>query len=168
MFTALPLQGASLANHFTKATSFGIYDSNGLLVKQFDNPALESGCDGKSRLIEQLSLHQVTQVVVKNIGERMLGKLLGCNMSIRQANLRGADVASIFSHIGQFPQLNEASQGRESTNYNKKQEQGGCCSHEHHAAQHGEGKKSCCGSQHGNSHQHIQGKGQGRGRCCQK
>jgi predicted Fe-Mo cluster-binding NifX family protein len=156
MFTALPLQGLSLANHFTKATSFAIYDQQGVLVKQLDNPALESGCDGKSRLVEMLGVNQVSQVIVKNIGERMLGKLLDCNMLVRQVNLRGGDIATIFSQIAQFPELNEASQGRESVNYHKKQQQGGCCSHEHAGEHHTADKKSCCGSRHGS----------GRGGCC--
>ncbi len=161
MYTAMPLQGTSLASHFTKASSFAIFDQQGVMVKQFINPASESGCDKKSQLLELLKSHQVSLVVVKNIGERMLGKLLDSKMSVKQANLRGTDMAAIWGQLSGFPELTEMSQGRESVNYHKKQEQGGCCSHEHNREHGKSGKHSCCSANHAR-HQH------GKGQCCKR
>jgi predicted Fe-Mo cluster-binding NifX family protein len=171
MYIAMPLQERALANHFTKANTFALFDQQGTLVKQFDNPALEKGCEGKSKLIELFHLYQVSQVVVKNIGERMLGKLIDSNIVVKQANQRGVDVLSVFSQLERFPLLTDAEQGRESVNYREKQQSGGCChhghdhqpkmgdAHSHSAAEHKQGR--CCGQKSGEpqSHQHIRGKG---------
>lgn len=186
MYIAMPVQDRALASHFTKASSFALFDKKGDLIKQFDNPALQSGCEGKSNLVELLNLYQVSEVVVKNIGERMLGKLLAAKITVKKANQRGLDIVSLFNHIDGFPLLTDADQGRESVNYREKQKSGGCCNHEHgdqhqHAHKHqhqhkhehkhnhgGEGNKQgrCCGDNSG-EHQH-QGKNKGQGRCCQK
>jgi predicted Fe-Mo cluster-binding NifX family protein len=175
MYIAMPLQERALSNHFTKANSFALFDQQGTLVKQFDNPALEKGCEGKSKLIELFNLYQVSQVVVKNIGERMLGKLIDSNIQVKQANQRGVDVLSVFSQLEHFPLLTEAEQGRESVNYREKQKSGGCCNHSHdhkhkegdnhshRAAEHKQGR--CCGQKSGEHHSHEQKKG--KGRCCQ-
>jgi predicted Fe-Mo cluster-binding NifX family protein len=172
MYTAIPLQGDSLANHFTKASTFALLDQNGMLVKKIDNPAIQSGCEGKSQLVEILKAHQVNRVVVKNIGERMLSKLLNLKFVVRQANRRSVDISTLFNHMAEFPELIEASEGRESVNYHNKQKQGGGCKHGHHhdSVDGSEKKGKCCQSKGKQKGQYVLSNRahEGKGRCCQR
>ncbi|MGX9416037.1 NifB/NifX family molybdenum-iron cluster-binding protein [Vibrio sp. WJH972] len=171
MYIAMPLQDKSLSNHFTKASAFALFNQNGDFIKQFENPGLQKDCEGKSKLVELLNLYQVSQVVVKNVGERMLGKLLDSKIVVKQVNQRGLDVVSIFEHMEALPTLASADQGRESINYREKQKTGGCCNHEHkhahkheHKHIHGRTHGGCCSDDERQQH----GQKQGKGRCCQR
>ena len=148
MSIAIPLQDATLANHFTKATCFGIYDEFGSLITQFDNPALESGCSGKHQLIEKFAEHKVNTVVVKNIGERMLGKLLGGGVKIKQVTQRNQTIPQLLNQLSHYPLLTEPSQGRASVHYQEKQQQGRCCDTEGTCCSH----HQSCDSQHQGRH----------------
>lgn len=171
MYIAMPLQGTSLASHFTKAQSYALFDQYGKIVKQLDNPALNQGCAGKNKLIELFNMHNVSQIVVKNIGERMLGKLIEAQIQVKQVNRRGRDPLSLFSQLTQFTPLTKAEHGRESVNYRAKQLAGGeaCChqdGNDHYGHTHNEqSSEGACCSNHDTEHKPC-GQHKGRGRCC--
>ncbi|TCS39972.1 NifB/NifX family molybdenum-iron cluster-binding protein [Reinekea marinisedimentorum] len=169
MITAIPMKSDRISGHFTKAPEMILLDGSGHMLERFANPALESGCSGKEKLLEILAEKKVERVVVRHIGEQMLGKLLQSNMLVFQTNgPRFVNEAlSRPEAFGMLP-LTKAEQGRESVNHTKKMAEGGCCGHEHHHDHEHQNDASdeprghCC-----------QGKGEsqapahGKHRCCQ-
>ncbi|MFB9134666.1 NifB/NifX family molybdenum-iron cluster-binding protein [Vibrio olivae] len=149
MRIALPLQDSNLASHFTKASYFAIYDEFGDLITQFDNPAIESGCSGKHQLVERFTEYKVATILVKNIGERMLGKLLENGINIKQVNQRNQAISELLNQLAHYPVLSERSQGRPSIQYQAKQSQGECCSHTASSSCH---RQSCEAHHHQGKH----------------
>ncbi|WP_228714813.1 NifB/NifX family molybdenum-iron cluster-binding protein [Raoultella ornithinolytica] len=49
-------------------------------------PRWGADCSGKRKLVDLLVQQQVSRVVVRNIGERMLGKLLGHQIAVYQTD----------------------------------------------------------------------------------
>ncbi len=101
--SALMLSQGLLAGHFTRAEQLQILNPEGNVIATLPNPAAAEGCHGKQALLDALTHHQVGQVVVRNIGERMLGRLLAVNIRVLQC--RSARAAgprqSATSHRGQ-------------------------------------------------------------------
>ena len=82
--SALMLSQGLLAGHFTRAEQLQILNLEGNVIATLANPAAAEGCHGKQALLDALAHHQVGQVVVRNIGERMLGRLLAANIRVLQ------------------------------------------------------------------------------------
>jgi len=156
MKIAIPMNNDHIAGHFTKAQSLLMCDDTGAQLEQLANPALDANCSGKQSLLDLLASHQIQRVVVRNIGERMLGKLLEQGFEVHNLSRGRADLAQIIDEAVQRPNLlTRADQGQESVNYHKKQaEGGGCCSHEH-------------GHAHRDANCHERAHAQG-GRCCEQ
>lgn len=159
MITAIPMKGDHVASHFTKADSFVFVNENGDVLSRKANPALKANCSGKKDLLDMLQAENAQRVIVRNIGERILGKLLESQFAVYQTSCGRQSVKELVSEqADKLTHMTSPSQGRQSLNYEAKQANGGCgCEHNEHEHHHGEGH--CC--------QNIQsGQAQGRGRCC--
>ena len=161
MITAIPMKGDHVASHFTKADSFVFVNENGDVLSRKANPALNANCAGKKDLLDLLKAENAQRVIVRNIGERILSKLLESQFSVYQTSCGRQNVKEMASEqADKLTHMTSPSQGRQSLNYEAKQASGGCgCEHEGH-----EGRQSHCDHDNqGHSHAHQQG----AGRCCQ-
>ncbi|MFV0449091.1 MAG: NifB/NifX family molybdenum-iron cluster-binding protein [Vibrio sp.] len=144
MITAIPIEQDRIANHFTKASQFVFYDQQGNCIATVTNPALDANCTGKEALITLLEQQNTRQIIVRNIGERMLAKLLACKFVVLQA--KGAPMfPAIVQNLDQCQPLTEASQGRPSHHFAKS----GCAAHHpnhdaNHSCQHHHHSGTCC------------------------
>ena len=98
MITAIPVNDDRVANHFTKASHLVLVDERGVELSRTENPALGAYCSGKRKLVDLLVQQQVSRVVVRNIGERMLGKLLGHQIAVYQTDCGRRRAAGIPAH----------------------------------------------------------------------
>lgn len=149
MTIAIPRLKGQLSPHFTKADSFALYTDKGEMLDEFANPAFaECTCEAKRALFTTLQNKQVTCIVVRNIGQHMLGKLLDAGMRVLQAATRDipATLALLATDDAQVVQLTAAEQGRPSLHHG---EHHGQCEHAH--VHHGEGH-ACCHDQHAGKH----------------
>ncbi|GLR06511.1 dinitrogenase iron-molybdenum cofactor domain protein [Vibrio hyugaensis] len=125
MIYAIPNDGERVANHFVKAPYIAIYSDTEGLLKNLANIAAmpQAGCKAKSQLIQSLQEYKVDAVLVRNIGERALGKLLSSGKQVFKLSTRSSldDVMG----VPRSP-LTVATQGRPSTNHAKKGGCGGC------------------------------------------
>ena len=168
MITAIPMNDDWVANHFTKANYLLFLDEQGTEINRVDNPALVATCAGKQKMIDLLAGQQVDRIVVRNIGEQMLGKLLARQFAVYQTNCGRRPASELVDPAATgLVQLIQASQGRQSVNHEAKKKSGGC-SCEHDSKVHGQ---PCCQRNEPASHglsscrqDHPQGRG--RGRCC--
>lgn len=151
MITAVPISNDKLANHFTKAEAICFFDQQGGLLCNFDNPATSGGCEAKSDLVALLKQQNTSSLLVKNIGQRMLQKLLDNGIQVFKVESGQKNLQQHISGLGVIP-LTSIDQARPSINYDKKSAHGGCCSHEHGAKPH---DKEC--NKRANGH-----------RCCQQ
>ncbi|WP_159084839.1 NifB/NifX family molybdenum-iron cluster-binding protein [Dongshaea marina] len=159
---AIPVNNQKLpAGHFSKAPQILIYNPEMDESHCFTNPAASEGCQGKQELIELLKREKVGIVCVRNIGEKMLGRLLDLNLSIHHIQPGTQNAKAIYEEAKKTPQLlTSAEQGRPSINHLRKQQNGGCgCNHKHGSAD----KKRCCGK--GADHSHALASN--KGCCCQ-
>jgi predicted Fe-Mo cluster-binding NifX family protein len=147
-----------ICNHFTKAETFMIFDADGKQQSVMTNPGLNGNCSGKAALVTMLQQAQIDRVIVRNIGERILAKLLNANFLVFQATSNRLAPSELIISDSLIPLLS-AEQGRASINYEEKQAKGGCCGHEEgHESHDNESHTRCC-----------QTKGMERkagGRCC--
>ena len=160
MITAIPMKEDRVASHFTKADSFVFVNENGDVLSRKANPALNANCSGKKDLLDMLQAENAQRVIVRNIGERILGKLLESQFAVYQTSCGRQSVKELVSEqADKLTHMTSPSQGRQSLNYEAKQANGGCgCEHTH---QHGAGR--CCQSRDDTQ---AAGRGHGRGRCC--
>ncbi|QSX33201.1 hypothetical protein JYB87_15970 [Shewanella avicenniae] len=161
MITAIPMSRDKIAAHFSKADSFVFINEQGTSVVQAPNPGLENGCAGKANIITLLQQQQVDRVIVRNIGERFLARLLDAKFQVFQSGSSHFDSVQLQDSVPRFLlPLTAAEQGRPSVNYQKKQAAGGCgCDHD---AEHGH----CCHDDKGHADQH--GHAADHVPCCQR
>ncbi|MFM1687360.1 NifB/NifX family molybdenum-iron cluster-binding protein [Aeromonas salmonicida] len=158
---AVMLTRGQLASHFTRAEQLQIVSPEGTVLATLPNPAAGEGCGGKQALLVTLKAHQVNQVnqvVVRNIGERMLGRLLTGGMQVVQCRSARLPWPALLAE-GNLQPLTEPSQGRRSQRHAGKPVihaikrdghdgaerppcQGGCC---------GEGNTGCHNTKEANS-----------------
>ena len=152
MITAIPLLEGAVSSHFTKADNLLFLDASGNEIARHANPARQANCAGKQSLLTLLQQQGVTRVIVRNIGEQMLGKLLSRQMAVFQSRcgrLQPKELAC--AQAENLIALTQASHGRQSLNHAAQGEHGchkkhqdqahhGCCQgkQEHH------GKGACC------------------------
>ena len=119
MIYAIPNDGERVANHFVKAPYIAIYSDTDGILKNLANIASmpQAGCNAKSQLIQSLYDYNVETVLVRNIGERALEKLLYNGTQVFRLSTRSSleDVLAVPREP-----LSEPSQGRPSNNHNKK------------------------------------------------
>lgn len=155
MIYAIPHSRNCVANHFMKAANFSFYDEDNSLIHNMHNPAGagNSSCQDKKALISAIQNMNTDAIIVRNIGERALGKLLKAGIRVYQLDSQ-TPVTEALS--GPMTELTQASQGRPSRKHDKK---GGCsggCGSDHGAAH------QCCGSKHQHAHGKPSGLHQGK------
>ncbi|NRD33409.1 dinitrogenase iron-molybdenum cofactor biosynthesis protein [Shewanella sp. DC2-4] len=124
MIIAMPMSRERLASHFTKALQIGFYNEQFQRIKLVDNPAIEGDCSAKKALLELIIQQGTDIVLVQNIGERMLGKLLDVGISVSKGSA-SQTVATLLAQTADLNlRLTDASQGRASLKHAAK---GGCC-----------------------------------------
>lgn len=149
--SALMLSQGLLAGHFTRAEQLQILNPEGNVIATLPNPAASEGCHGKQALLDALAHHQVGQVVVRNIGERMLGRLLAANIRVLQCRSARLPLPALRAPTNLQP-LTEASQGRPSRRHQSKsairaiQPVGAGQSHSHCHGGCNSGSDHCCAS----------------------
>ncbi|CNK89736.1 NifB/NifX family molybdenum-iron cluster-binding protein [Yersinia enterocolitica] len=128
MITVVPMNEDRVANHFAKANYLVFLDEQGVEINRVDNPALSANCAGKKKMIDLLVEQQVNQVVVRNIGEQMLGKLLARQFAVYQTDCGSRLLRELSDPIasGLVP-LSQSNQGRQSLNHDAKNKSDGCC-----------------------------------------
>lgn len=117
--SALMLSQGLLAGHFTRAEQLQILNPEGNVIATLANPAAAEGCHGKQALLDALAHYQVGQVVVRNIGERMLGRLLAANIRVLQCRSARLPLPALLAPAN-LQSLTEASQGRPSRRHQGK------------------------------------------------
>ncbi|TKB48622.1 hypothetical protein FCL40_10700 [Ferrimonas sediminicola] len=110
MAIAMPVTDrAQVAGHFAKAAAFAVYSDEGQLIR-IDN-SQEGGCGQKKRLVKVFKEMQVTRVVLRNIGERSLARLLSAGIEVERLT-RGATIAQVLEGSVTTLSLTDAAQGR--------------------------------------------------------
>ncbi|MCF1428449.1 MAG: dinitrogenase iron-molybdenum cofactor biosynthesis protein [Shewanella sp.] len=127
MIIAVPLSRGKLAKHFTKSPQIAFYNQAHELLETLDNPAMKGGCAAKKAMLNLIKSRGSTMVLVDQIGERMLGKLLatGAVISRGDSALPLEQVLAVSHDNTRF--LTDAAQGRASLNHAKKGGCGGGC-----------------------------------------
>ncbi|NLS12928.1 dinitrogenase iron-molybdenum cofactor [Vibrio sp. SM6] len=119
MIYAIPNDGEQITNHFIKAPFIAIYSDGDGLIDNFVNHAAQAGssCQSKSQLLNQIAQHNVDAVMVRNIGERSLEKLLKRNIMVYRVGCRAELNKVIYAPRSA---LTVPSEGRPSINHAKK------------------------------------------------
>lgn len=101
-----------VSGHFGKAAAFEIFDAQGQLVARVENSgSREIGCKHKKRIQRQLSDLGVDEIILGNVGQRSLARLLNAGFKVTRVPQRSA-VSAVLS--GEVPReaLVSAEQGR--------------------------------------------------------
>lgn len=162
MNIALPTLGDKLSNHFVRAELFHYFSPAADQLGQFVNPTLNSSCEGRQQLIEQFKALNIDTLMLRNIGQNMLARLLAEGFTIWQVKGNQplkAITASLSEPHKIATQLTDVSQARPSVNAIKAKGQS------HHCCRHnGQQTESHC--DHRGQHCHHEGKGQHGSQCC--
>ncbi|MFM2481737.1 NifB/NifX family molybdenum-iron cluster-binding protein [Celerinatantimonas sp. YJH-8] len=164
MKIAIPMQQDLVSNHFTRADKFVILDPSGRALAEFENPALSQGCSGKQLILTQCLALEIDTLLIRNIGQNMLSRLLRHGLTIWQLH-RNQSLETIRSQLEDITQiatqLTDVSQGRPSIKaiHRMPSDHQRCCQHQGQA--HGQGH---C-HEHAKSDAECHSKGQGH-HCC--
>ena len=157
--TAIPLlNDGSLSGHFARALRFALYSPQGEHLSDLALPPLsdEGHCQRNHAVLLQLKQQGVNRVVVRRIGQKMLGKLLAAGLRVYQANRRAMPEALLNAELTELTSAEQGSVGaNQRANQHSSKSHGGHCSggtcHNHnnnhsHAAQGAaHGGCGCCG-----------------------
>ncbi|WP_421194983.1 NifB/NifX family molybdenum-iron cluster-binding protein [Aeromonas enteropelogenes] len=114
--SAIMLSQGLLAGHFSRAEQLQILGPDGAVLTTLANPAATAGCGGKQALLATLAEHGVDQVMVRNIGQQMLGRLLATGIRVMQCRSGRLPLPALLAPTNLIP-LTEASQGRPSRHH---------------------------------------------------
>ncbi|PSV53154.1 MULTISPECIES: NifB/NifX family molybdenum-iron cluster-binding protein [unclassified Photobacterium] len=110
-----------VAGHFGKAAVFVIYDQQGQQVARIENTgSRELGCKHKKIIQSQLVEYGVSEIVLGNIGQRSLARLLHAGFHVSRVAPR-TTLADVLSGSAVKEALTSAEQGRDC-----KREKGAC------------------------------------------
>ncbi|PSU32632.1 NifB/NifX family molybdenum-iron cluster-binding protein [Photobacterium lutimaris] len=110
-----------VAGHFGKAAGFVVYDEQGQLIAELVNSGRrEVGCKHKKQLQAQLAEHQVKTLLLGNVGQRSLARLLRAGFDVFRVPNRSSVQDVLNGKVTREPLLS-AEQGRPC-----KREKGGC------------------------------------------
>ncbi|WP_406609100.1 NifB/NifX family molybdenum-iron cluster-binding protein [Agarivorans sp. JK6] len=124
MIYAVPNNQGQVANHFMKAPSFSVFSDTELLDEITHQANHEQSCNSKIAIFEQLCQLNVDAVIVKNIGEKALNRLLAMGIKVFKTNARVA-----LNTISQSPmiELKSLELARPSLQHSKKHSHKACC-----------------------------------------
>lgn len=153
MITAMVVNEDRLANHFAKAKGIAFYNEQNELISVSENPAAESSCcGGKKAALALLKEMNTQQIVVRNVGQRMLARLLDAGIRVYQSST-GGDAISLLMHRDiRCSELTSAEQGRMSPKHANG-----------HKCQGHSGESGGCSHKHEHKHAHGRGRGNGQG-----
>ncbi|MGI2853633.1 NifB/NifX family molybdenum-iron cluster-binding protein [Shewanella algae] len=145
----IPMSRGRLAGHFTKAKELAFYDNEHNHCFTLDNPAAAGGnCAAKKAMLQLIKDKGGRIVLVDQIGERMLGKLLDGGISVCRPGKESRDIAALLVAASDIQlRLTSAAAGRPSLKHQAKGGCGGGCGchgHDHDSAA-GCGSKGCGG-----------------------
>jgi predicted Fe-Mo cluster-binding NifX family protein len=169
MTIAMVVNKNRLANHFVKAPELAFFNADNTLIKVTDNPAKASSCcSGKKATVALLQESNVKKVIVRNIGQRMLGRLLKADIQVFQSPF-GGEADAILNRLESCKELTEAEQGKLPAKHASGHScEGGCGGHAE-GSEHG-GKEGCGSHSEGSEHDHAGkggcGKDKSKGKCC--
>ncbi|MCL1037429.1 dinitrogenase iron-molybdenum cofactor biosynthesis protein [Shewanella submarina] len=127
MIIAVPVSRGKLAKHFTKAPQIVFFNAEHQLLETAENPAMAGGCAAKKAMLNLIKSRGSTMVLVDQIGERMLGKLLATGAVISKGD-SGQPLDQVLATSQDNARfLTAADQGRPSLNHAKKGGCGGGC-----------------------------------------
>lgn len=110
-----------VAGHFGKAAAFAIYDQQGQWITRVENSgSRELGCKHKKIIQRQLAEYGVAEIVLGNIGQRSLARLLQAGFSVSRVAPR-TSLAALLAGSVEKEALTSAEQGKAC-----KREKGGC------------------------------------------
>ena len=110
-----------VAGHFGKAAAFKVYDEQGQLLADIENAGSKAvGCKHKKLIQRQLAEQNVSTIILGNVGQRSLARLLNAGFTVFRVPSRSA-VADVLSGAAPREALTAAEQGRPC-----KREKGGC------------------------------------------
>lgn len=151
MIIAIPMTKGEIAVHFTKAETVAFFDKEGASVAHFENPALQENCEGKAKMVELMKAQNANCVLVKNVGQRMLGRLLANGIEVRKTNSAPLTLKSLNQlPLENYEQLISPDQGSRSPLFETKRAQG----------------KTCCGSDPSTGYQKQKKCGSSGKGCC--
>jgi len=100
-----------VAGHFGKAAAFLVFDEQGQPLTTLDNAGRrEIGCKHKKRLQHQLSELGVSEIILGNVGQRSLARLLKAGFSVIRVPTRSS-VSSVLNGDAAREQLATAEAG---------------------------------------------------------
>ncbi|PQJ89333.1 NifB/NifX family molybdenum-iron cluster-binding protein [Aliivibrio sifiae] len=121
MIFAIPYQNERIAGHFSKAESFVFTNKSDSIIR--NNPALNNdSCGGKKSLLALLKEQQTDAVLIRNIGQKILAKLLNANIRVFRTSGR---LSLETLKLSELTELIDPSQGRPCKNSKKN-----CCKKE--------------------------------------
>ncbi|MCL1074372.1 NifB/NifX family molybdenum-iron cluster-binding protein [Shewanella dokdonensis] len=92
----IPMSRGHLSGHFTKAQQLAFFSAEGQLLQLVDNPALGGNCAAKSAMLNLIQQQGAQIVLVNQIGERMLGKLLDAGISVCRPRQRNGSLQQLL------------------------------------------------------------------------
>ncbi|MBO1270901.1 dinitrogenase iron-molybdenum cofactor biosynthesis protein [Shewanella sp. 4t3-1-2LB] len=93
----IPMSRGHLSGHFTKAQQLAFFSADGQLQQLVDNPALGGNCADKSAMLNLIKQQGAQIVLVHQIGERMLGKLLDAGISVCRPRERNGSLQQLLN-----------------------------------------------------------------------
>ncbi|GLR74604.1 NifB/NifX family molybdenum-iron cluster-binding protein [Aliivibrio sifiae] len=108
MIFAIPYQNERIAGHFSKAEAFIFTDKINSIARS--NPALNNNsCNGKKSILTLLQEQQTDVVLIRNIGQKILAKLLNANIRVFRTSGR---MSLDTLQLSELTELTDPSQGR--------------------------------------------------------
>ena len=167
MITAIPMTETRISGHFSRADHFVFLNDQGEVVARCANPALDGECSGKEALLTLLSEQGAERIVVRHVGQKMLGELLERRLEVFRVGHGSNGVADLVDpQARHLMPLTEAGQGRVSLHHEAKQKDGGCGCH-HHKAVDDEHAGCCRQKEHNDKQARSHSCGQRKG-CCHR
>ncbi|EAS43427.1 hypothetical protein C9J48_21365 [Photobacterium profundum] len=103
---------SQVAGHFGKAAAFMVYDSQGQFIERIENTgSKELGCKHKKVIQRRLSELGVKEIVLGNVGQRSLGRLLNAGFSVIKVPQRSS-IDAVMTGKVEKEALTTAEQGR--------------------------------------------------------
>ncbi|MGF1687727.1 hypothetical protein L4C36_13710 [Photobacterium japonica] len=110
-----------VAGHFGKAATFKVYDEQGRWLADLENSGSKAvGCKHKKLIQRQLAEQGVSTIILGNVGQRSLARLLNAGFVIFRVPSRSA-LTDVLNGTVPREALTAAEQGRPC-----KREKGGC------------------------------------------
>lgn len=161
MNTVIPLSNDRIAGHFTKAESFLVLGPQGQKISTHTNPAFNNhDCATKKKILDLFKAEKIERVIVRNIGQRILGKLLNNQMQVFKSDVNYLDQEVLLNNEHSFLKaLTKVEQGRPSLLHEAKDKDCGCHDDKEHSKAH---SKKCCEQPDVSGHV----KKPSKGRCC--